>query len=312
MSTGSGGSRKQADGAGGAITQTAMGSAMLCAVNPPRIPDALATRIAELRLSPLTAPGADGKVAPLAADKSIKAATAWAGELGPKLLWRALKGAERYAADFERLKLAMTEAGEPPRLADLVASLAAGRRLLLTDEPLDAESTADELALWASMLAERREASPVSNPGQDALAHLFAWDAGIHNHGSRLTIGELVRRWLLGEPDRERTLREFGLRPIRNKTDGIPFLLVANKHPALERIFDKTRWPDWTRSLGYLDQLGPDFATFKPNKPIRFSLGVQQRAIAIPLTPWEEKKTASRPRDAVDRTVSVPDQDDDA
>ncbi len=39
----------------------------------------------------------------------------------------------------------MAQGGESPRLADLVAMLAAGRRLLISDEPLDDEAAAEEL-----------------------------------------------------------------------------------------------------------------------------------------------------------------------
>ena len=290
MSTGSGGTRKQGDVGGGAVTQTAVGAVLLAAINPPRLGPADGSRILELRLMPLS--GADlAKSAPrpaVASRADLTRATAEARVLAPGLLGRVLAGAWRYRADVDELAAAFGRAGESPRTGDLIAMVAAGRRLLLFDQALTPEEADAEVRFWAPLLAQREATEVVSNPGSDALAHLMAADAGIHVRDRRATIGELINAWIKSRDDYADTLKTHGVKVVECRSpdgrDG-PWLFVANNHPKLEAIFKNTGWGDWRRSLAYLDGLGPDHKTWCTT-PQNFGVGVKQRAIAIPLTPW--------------------------
>lgn len=284
MATGSGGNRKQGDVGGGSVTQTAVGAVAMAAINPPKLGAADASRMVEVRIHPL---GGSGNVS----RGELTAAVEKARGLGPALLGRALKGVWRYRADVEEMSAALSRAGQDPRTGDLVAMLAAGRRLLLFDAPLSPEAADAEAAFWSPLLAQRESAEIVANPGADALAHLMAADAGLHISNRRETLGGLIHRWARREREYDDVLAQHGLRisdaPAPDGREG-PWLLVANHHPKLAAIFRPTEWSDWRRTLGYLDDLGAEHVTWCTPNSIRFGVGVKQRAIAIPLTPWLE------------------------
>ncbi len=289
MATGNGGSRKQGDIGGGTVSQTAIGCVLLAGVNPPKLGSADASRIMEIRLLPLTTPRIG--LERMASDEELHNSIEDAKALAPALLGRALCGAARFKADFDAVKMALIELKQSPRAADLVAMLAAGRRLLLFDDPLDAEGADAEAAFWKPLLVEREAKDTVSNPGADALAHLMAADSGQHMHDRRATLGELLQKHLDLDAEYDGVLKAHGLKVFKGAwEDGAPgpWLLVANNHPALERIFERTPWRDWRRSLAYIDVLGEDHLTRSCPKAQRFGLGVISRATAIPLTPWLE------------------------
>ncbi len=292
MATGHGGTRKQGDVGGGTVTQTAIGSVLMAGINPPKLASADASRVAEVRLQPLNRVlGAER----FASDAEMHATIAEAKALAPALLGRALAGAARYRSDFDAIKAAFVKSKEAPRTADLMAMIAAGRRLLLLDEPIETEDEADaEVLFWRPLLAQREAAQTVSNPGAEALAHLMSANSGQHRHDRHLTLGEVIQGQIGPEGGGdEHVLKANGLKLYRGDwADGSPgpWLIVANQHPALERIFERSSWRDWRRSLGYLDELGEAHQT-KVTTPQRFGLGVLSRGIAIPLTPWLEGRT---------------------
>lgn len=290
MATGKGSGRVQGTAAGGSLTQTAVGSVIMAGINPPKLNPQDASRIVQVRLLPLT-----GKLADQA---SLEAMRAEAQKLSPKLLGRALAGAARYREDFASIKLALTgEGGETPRGADLIAMLAAGRRLLLNDHPLTPEEAVEEVVFWRPLIDERAASGGVTNEGSDALAHLFAWSSGQHRHDRVLSIGELVDQVVKGG-DYEGVLGAHGLKVLTGSPcPGAPdanWLCVANNHPVLERIFERTKWKDWKRTFTYLDALGEGYQTHLTKSSLRFGPGMKQRALAIPLAPWIEGQTSSR------------------
>ncbi len=293
MSTGQGGTRKQGDIGGGSVTQTAVGAVLMAAIKPPRLGPQDASRILELRLMPLSgADLADGAARPRTVTRSeLEAVREAAKVLAPRLLGRVLAGAWRYRSDVEALDAAFGRAGHDPRKGDLIAMVAAGRRLLLFDAPLSADEADEEVRFWTPLLSQREATEVVSNPGADALAHLMAADSGLHSGGERKTLGELVSAWVKNKDDHTGALKTYGLRvtpdPAPDGRPG-PWLFVANHHPKLEAIFRGTVWGDWRRALAYLDGLGPDHRTWR-TQPQNFGVGVKQRAIAIPLTPWIER-----------------------
>lgn len=293
MATGQGSNRKMGDVGGGTLSQTAVGSVVMAAISPPKMDTALATRVAEIKLLPLNGSDiADPADRPsMATDDAVRGAIRKAGEMAPALLARALNGARRYQADAALLKAAQIEAGESPRTADLIAALAAGRRLLMTDAPLTPEEAAEDVAFWRPLLARRETVEAVSNPGADLLAHLMAWETGMHVNDRRLTVGEIISKWADGDDLKLDAIKALGLRLHAGLgPDGRegPWLIVANHHPGLERITARTQWKDWRSTLEYLDQLGAEHATWA-TKSLKFGLGIQQRGLAIPLAPWLEK-----------------------
>ncbi|HEX5264946.1 MAG TPA: hypothetical protein VFW13_15555, partial [Phenylobacterium sp.] len=272
------------------------GAAIIAGISPPKLGPADASRFVEIRLSPLS--GA------IVSKRQLEEAKARAKAFSPALLGRALKGAWRYRDDVDRITEAMVKAGESPRSADLVAMLIAGRRLLLSDDPLSLEDALEEVRLWRPLLEERASAEAVRNVGSDALAHLLAADAGVHRQDRRETVGRLIHRWVTGDGGYHDALLVLGLRMMRETApDGRegPWLLVANQHPKLEAIFKGTRFQDWRRSLSMLDTLGPEYKTWGTRSSVRFGFGMKQRALAIPLTPLFEQFAPQRPPPEPDR-----------
>lgn len=314
MSTGEGRKRKQGGGEnGGTTTQTALGAALLGAITPPKLEPADASRFNEIRLRPLASPveGAE----PVDMDAQIKAMIAEARRLAPAVFGRAVVEADRFRSDVGMIKAALVRAGERPRNADLMAMVAAGRRLLLHDEPLDLAGADTELGFWRPLLAQREAAEVITNVGADALAHLMAHETNVHRQDRKVSIGLMIERLVAGERDYVDMLKGYGLQVwedpdgrIWDSDDGgpqgrpSPWLIVANNHPALKRIFDPTRWSDWRRALGMLDDLGPDYATWT-TKPMRYGAGLKQRGLAIPLTPLIDRLSTSA---AVRRSGAVP------
>lgn len=302
MATGSGGTRKQGDVGGGSVTQTAVGAVFMAATSPPKLGPADATRVIEFRLLPLVS----DPPRPLASDADLEAAREKAAGLGPALLGRALKGAARYRADVSHLKAAFGRMRESPRTADLIAMIAAGRRLLLSDEPLSDEAADEEARMWKALLLQRETFESVANPGADCLAHLFNVDSGQHVRDRRATLGQLIERALtVDRGEYGDTLKAHGVKIWEGRWEGDavarPWLLVANHHPMLEQIFARTRWPDWRRTLTHLDALGPDYAT-RVGKPQWFGMH-KARCLAIPLTPWIESRSGTRGGAGVPPTV---------
>ncbi|ADK99400.1 hypothetical protein [Brevundimonas subvibrioides] len=320
MATGSGSNRKQGSQDGGTVTQTAVGSVIMAAILPPPLDSALGSRVADIRLLPLNGSDLseeDRLARPrLATDPVIAEATRRAGELSPAFLGRALTGAWRYRQDVESMKAALIDANHDARTADLIAMLAAGRRLLLHDAPLTPREAADDVGFWAPLLKQRETVEVTSNPGADALAHLLTADSGLHRGDRRVTIGELVTSTVSGDKFYDDELKVLGLRIEKgvgkDAREG-PWLLVANHHPGLDRIFAKTRWRDHRSALAYLDAMGPDYATWA-TKPLTYGLGIKQRGLAIPLTPWLENNlsrgSGAKASDGVPARVleTVPDE----
>lgn len=304
MSTGEGRRRKQGGGEhGGTTTQTALGAALLGAITPPKLEPADASRFIEIRLRPLVAPGEDSE--PVDLDAEIKAMIAEARRLAPAVFGRAVVEADRYRSDVGMIKAALVRAGERPRNADLLAMVAAGRRLLLHDHALEPADADAELAFWRPLLAQREALELITNVGADALGHLFAHETSVHRDDRKVSLGLMVERLVGGERQYVDMLKGYGLQ-VWDEVDGRiwdsddggpqgrpgPWLIVANNHPALKRIFDPTRWSDWRRALGMLDDLGPDYATWT-TRGLRYGAGLKQRGLAIPLTPLIDRLSSA-------------------
>jgi hypothetical protein len=309
MTTGAGANRKQVDTSGaGQGAQTAVGAVLMAAVLPPRLDSALATRVAEVKMLPIETDGGPPDGLLTLKDADLDAAVDRAKALAPQLLARALRGASRYREDMAAVKAALMIDGRSARTADLIAALAAGRRLLMQDAPLSSGEASVEAEAWRPLLDQREAVDVVSNPGADAFAHLMSADSGLQRGGQRVPIGELVRAFCPTPPglntdyaprQEPEILAQNGLRIWKDhgpRGHEGPWLLVANHHPALDRIFGRTQWKDHRKALAYMDALDPDWPTWAA-KPLNFGLGVKSRSIAIPLTPWIEKPFRAVPEE---------------
>lgn len=296
MSTGSGGMRKQGDVGGKTTTHYIIGSAMMAAITPPKLQPADASRFLEIRLAPLL-----GDRAPEgSAGGDVQAALERAKKAAPALLGLALRNADRYRADFKLLKGLLVELHQSPRAADLVASFAAGRRMMLHDEPLDFDGAAREVKLWGPLLEVRSQTEATTNIGIETLELLLGFEA-VRGPPKRFTVGDIVDQYFEAEKDRPhqkdnlRRIRQMGIipvdvdfEPLKSKSISVPgekrWLVIANRNPELEAIFSKTKYKDYRNCLMTLNHLSEEF---RPSscEPLKFSAGSTHRAIAIPYTP---------------------------
>jgi hypothetical protein len=297
MSTGEGSSGRKGDTGGRTVATTAVGAAYLASIFPISIGDAMSTRMVEVRLRPL------GR-AKGGADAELKAAIDWAREVSPSLLARAVRDVDRYRSDVALLKTALGETGRLPRTADLIAALAAGRRLLLEDQALTIETAREEVALWSALITGREETSATQNPGQACFSRIMAINSGQHAKDRHLTIGEMVDEEATAPGFHDKVLKTFGLivenGPPSSERPG-PWLLVSTNHPTLARNLAGTQFANWKGVLEHLGDLGEDHAPRHLKTAKRFGMH-QSRAIAVPLTPWLGKPVAV----GVDRSAPTP------
>ncbi|MBX9707910.1 MAG: hypothetical protein K2X61_08270 [Caulobacteraceae bacterium] len=287
MSTGEGSSGRKGDTGGRTVTTTAVGAAYLASIFPVAIGDAMATRMVEVRLRPL------GK-AKGGADDALKAAIDWAREISPDLLARAVRDVGRYRNDVSMMKTALGETGRLPRTADLIAALAAGRRLLLEDQALTLETAREELQLWAALISGREETSAAQNPGQACLSRIWAINSGQHSKDRHLTLGEMIEEEATSPGYHEKVLKTFGLAVENGHTNAErpgPWLIISTNHPTLARGLAGTQFANWKGVLEHLADLGEAYAPQHYGRPKRFGMH-QSRAICVPLTPWLGKPIA--------------------
>ncbi len=281
MSTGEGSSGRKGDIGGTSVSTSAVGAAYLASIYPIAIGDAMATRMVEVRLRPLgAAKGAD--------KAKLTEAIEWAREASPGLLSRAIRDVDRYRNDVAMMLTALGESKQLPRTADLIAALAAGRRLLLEDQALTLDAAREEVVLWSALLENREEASTAQNVGQACLSRLWATNSGQHSHDRHLSLGEIVEEAAVSSGYRSDLLKAWGLK-VENGHAGSdipgPWLIVSTNHPALKRAFAGTDFANWSKTLEYLSDLGATYAIHRFKTPQRFGIH-QSRALAVPLTPW--------------------------
>lgn len=296
MSTGSGGMRKQGDIGGKTTTHYIIGSAMMAAINPPKLQPADASRFLEIRLAPLRTD--QPNAARPTGDVAVQAALERAKHAGPALLGLALRNADRYRSDFKLLKSALVERHQSPRAADLVASIAAGRRMMLHDEALDLDEAFAEVDKWAPLLEVRAQTEKVENNGLEALEHLLAFEA-VRGPPKSYTVGEIVDQFFAAPTDADhqkdnlRRIRRMGIIPttfdkLKCKSISVPdekmWLVIANKNPELDAFFSRTKWKDYRNCFLTLNHLSEEYRT-SLCEPIKFFAGSTHRAIAIPYTP---------------------------
>lgn len=287
MSTGEGSAGRKGTKEGGAEATSAVGSGYLASIYPVAVGDAMASRVIEVRLRPL--PKAGG-----ATDDALEAAIVLAREMSPRLLARAMRDAKRFRADASAIKAVLGRAGQTRRAADLISAVAAGRRLLLFDEPLADEAAAEaEARLWAPLASDRAEAAAGQNAGQACLARIFSLNSGQHSHDRHLSIGELVMEEVKTSLTRDKVLKSWGIKiekPWSGPRMG-PWMILSTNHPQMQRALAGTSFANWHKVLEHLADLGDEYAPQRVDSAVRFGPH-QSRAIAIPLTPWLEEPIA--------------------
>ena len=209
--------------------------ALLGAVLPPSLLPQDASRITRLDLHPRREGGAALPTTGEIAEMRKRAPALWG---------RALAGLPRLEANLAVLWQAMLARGCAPRLADQVGTILAARAMMLRDDVLDAVTADEEVSAFAWLTPSEADQAPDAGPAS-CLTHLMQSSLEVQWNGERPTVGKAVRL-AMQDPDSaaSRALVEHGLllAPWPRKSGGDAWLLVADKHPRLERMFEGTQW----------------------------------------------------------------------
>ena len=198
--------------------------------------------------------------------------------LSPALWARAIHGFPRFLETFKAYRSSFLAEGASPRHAEQIATLAAGRDLLVTDFVPEADALAAEVKRWMVLLVEAREDDD-DGEGAQCLNHLFTSPADTSRSGDRKTVGELIMEARDPSGDgvaARQALQGLGLMLLNWSDPETNILLVANRYVGLERIFKDTRWAGglWRDALRY--RVGEKWNGRKH----RFA-GIQQRSTRI-------------------------------
>jgi len=263
--------RGSADGRPQAFAVT--GSAYLSSIlHVPLSPQDL-SRIAELTLELLA-----GGAAAAADVEQAEAAITAAAEASPALRARAIAGWQRFLDGFGAYRAAAMAGGCDARQADQLATLLAGRDLLIADAAADSDFAAEEVTRFAWLVEQAQVAEDEDGEGWQCLRHLYSHPIDLWSGGERMSVARVVAEalWDPMGAHRRKQIEGVGLKVMAGE-DGAPRLLVAGqRHEGLARIFSGTRWAEgvWVQALRYLPGVAPW------PQPVRMD-GVLYRATAF-------------------------------
>ena len=271
---------------GKALNYSVTGCVYLSAVLAPFFKPADRSRIAAVRLLRLTedhiGPGRRELL-----DRSI----AELGAASPALRARAIARWPLFLDAFEAYRARFVESTKDPRPADQIATLLAGRDLLLEDTPPDERRLGEAHTMWQEFVAEAAENE---SEGAQCLMHLLTQPIEQWRDGTRRTLANIIMDAIERPQEHHATLGGLGVRvehekntsgvPVMHDGQPVPVLFVANDHAALAKLFEGTRWAGrvWQQALRYLDG-----AT--PQPPLNFG-GVKSRSTRIPARHLPERE----------------------
>ncbi|MDP6565685.1 MAG: hypothetical protein QF578_12730 [Alphaproteobacteria bacterium] len=161
-----------------------------------------------------------------------------------------------FEASFGAYRQTFINAGCDARQADQIATILAGRDLLLCDVEPDDDSLTHEVGRCRELL-EAAAAEEDEGEGEQCLNHLMSSPVDIWRSGLRRTVAQVIIDALAADPTtaggQRAGLGTIGLR--LEGTGGDVRIAVANRHVGLERLFNNTRWQGgaWVQALHYLD-----------------------------------------------------------
>lgn len=222
------------------------------AILHPKLQPQDASRITVLDLGPLNPdPEAGNRIT-----EGIEYFATWSGAIRRRMI--ALFGV--YEQNREVFRTAVIEAGGDSRQADQFGALLAGAHTLEHDEAVNAEDATD---LAKRLIKSELVPDEGDSDAAQCLERLLTWPVDLPQNGARrrFALGTLIRSQR-DQKTRERAdlLASYGVKvrtnlPGQKGDPGHPgFLVVANNHTALERVYEGTRWQRgvWPQALGRL------------------------------------------------------------
>ncbi|MFH1806842.1 MAG: hypothetical protein ABID63_18330 [Pseudomonadota bacterium] len=196
------------------------------------------------------------ELGPLCADakavEEFTARTRAIRDLGPHIWARMILSYGRFLENLVVYRGVLGASGHSRRLTDKFAPVLAAAETLLHDDVVSASVAVDQMAEWG---LEQPEVNDTE--ADECLNHLMSCQVDTWRGGDRPTVGQLIESVLadvrkgndLQYEDAKRLadqiLPAYGMKLVRDsETAPGPFrwLLVANKHTALSKLFRETRW----------------------------------------------------------------------
>jgi hypothetical protein len=274
LSDGDGVTARRGSPSGKASETRVTGCAWLAAILPPMLKPQDRSRFIQLNLKPLVA---------TANVEETDAAIAAVGAMAPGLWARMALNFDRFRATFAAYHRDLIAAKCDIRQADLIATWAAGRDVLIEDGPLEAaewQAEIDRLLPYARRIVM---AEADSGEGEECWRFLLSSPVDVWGAGARRTVGSLLLA-AMRDADARKAITQIGIRwatlrdpELGEEANAVRVIAVANQHARLTALFDGTRWADgsWVTALRMLD------GTFVPVNAIKFN-GPQSRVTAIP------------------------------
>jgi hypothetical protein len=262
MSSGAGANVMRGSAGGRAQSFQVTGCAAMGAIVPPVLKPQDRSRICVINLQRPPSGKKNAKAA-----ERVMAATKLARELAPGLRMRAIAGWPRFKDTFDLYRAGLVARGLSSRNADTLATVLAGRDLLLQDQVPDADSIEQDLELFAPFMNSADEAED-EGEGQQCLTHLLSSAFDRWHQGERATVAELIIE------RRNDHLARIGVK--LQKVDEGGGMFATRQHVGLARLFDGSKWSDgrWVTALRYLD------GSQAHDRKMRFG-GVPVRAIFL-------------------------------
>jgi hypothetical protein len=227
--------------------------------------------------------------------ETIAAQIEQAGALSPRIRARAIATFPLFLENLALARARILELGGSPRDGDQLGHLIAGWATATGDQVLS-EDQVRALDRFKPFILTVSDAEDGADDSSECFNTLLGLPTEFRDRGQQLTVGQLIAG--AREPDSGSNFRQgllaMGLRLERQRSQitgelegwAEAWLAVANKHPGLDRLFEKYSQYQGPKRLQILQGLrvrqGALVHEPKPSdRPIRFA-GPQSRALLIP------------------------------
>lgn len=269
MSSGDGANIQRGSPGGHAQNFRLNGAVMMFCIHPTHLEPQDRARITRLKINPLSP---QFQTLP-----DIETRIKQAENLSAKFWRRAIERVQHFHSAFASFKADLMTQNLTARAADQIATILSGADIFLYDHPPEDADSLQERLQTARPLIQDWQYDEEENEGQQCLTKLYS--SLITPYGrEEKTIATIILEGLdsqNGNYARE-ALKQIGIL-IKDYHTSQPYLLIANNHDGLTRLFKGSKWEGggWITALRYLDEV--DSAP----QPVRFG-GVLSRATVIP------------------------------
>ncbi len=298
MSSGAGAKVLRGSVGGNVRVTSAVGAAYLSCILPPIMMPQDRSRFTSIELRALATEGAE-----VVEPSEVEAGTARLIKLSPAFRSRALLGYDRFLENLATWQRVLVGAGASHRDADQLASLLAGRDLMLSDETTVPDSAEREARGRLAALIEAPVLDERGDEGRQCLGHLLTSTVQSWSSGDQPTIAQMIIKAKGDDGDSVQArakLAGLGMKihELKDAEIGERVFLIANQNTVLDKIFLGTRWAggQWGQALQYLDGVQP---LSRIQKGAVWIEGLQVRTTALPMhyLPLTETEAAAAAED---------------